>query len=143
MSFREPSTVHLKTSPHLPLSPPFQTSDQRHRIRFFPPISPPFFLSPRLHTSSTLTPSPLYKQIHNARIPRPRNPSPPPHSRHKRRLLALGRHPLPQKRSLPRRHRIPQPPRLLHGQRPPQRNPRRRQTQMLPLGDARATPGIK
>lgn len=42
-----------------------------------------------------------FQKVHNARIAQTRNPSPTPNSRHKRRLLAQRRHPLPQKRSLP------------------------------------------
>jgi hypothetical protein len=80
-------------------------------------------------------------QIHNPRVSQTRrNRS----SRsNKRRLLAFRRHPISQKRSLLRCHRICQPPRQRQWQCHPLRNPRRRQDEMFPEWNARATLGPK
>jgi hypothetical protein len=80
----------------------------------FPPL--PLCNSRPIAQTNNLPPQ---QQIHNPRIPQTRNPSSPPHSRNQRRLLAQRRNPLPQKRSLPRRNRVAQPPSILQRQRPP------------------------
>lgn len=62
-------------------------------------------------------------QVHYTGITQARGPGTAAHCRHKRRQLAKRGYPLPQKRSLPRRRRVSQPPRLCDWQRAAVGNP--------------------
>lgn len=80
-------------------------------------------------------------QVYHTGISQTRSPSATAHRSYKRRQLAKRRHPLPQERSLPRRHRVAQPPRIRQWQRVTLRDSWCNQNEVLPVRYARAAAG--